>query len=496
MQGYLTTSYRIAEQFPLDIMPIAKANSSYFPHRITTKPVPTTTPSDLYSNPIARLTTNAVEELSWSTPRDRLKNKVLKKHTLDEYAEVLLLDEVIGFCFKFVELRARQALGKYSHPDDKITEYIQCVFNDMKGSVEEMVGRFVATTSFFGFLTAEIGWKYNTPGYYGHQRLDCLIPHSPLTTRVKGDKDGLMFVVDKSGQTNKEIPYEKCLHICNNLYENDPYGYGTGARTIGLFKVKRTALANAAVNTTNQAQGIWIVRADTSDTVVITDKFGKPLKGADGREMTASAVENAYQQLQSFDKNHYVVLDKKYEINWQPMPVDSAYSLGILDNIDRRLFMTQSVPYLAANEGVGGFGHSGVASFQATNLDSHISALIASIRDQIIEKVVKPMLVNNFGITAKDGWGKFDIDRSSDDTSAFAKAGLLLQGTGAGILSTTDISVINAFRSVLDLPSQTEEGQVAAIQKSVEMQKQQQDITNAIMPPEAQANPEQQTQYP
>jgi len=470
--------------------------NTYFPHRTNKGVRRTTSDTDLYSNPIARLTSETVKELAWVSPRDRIK-KTLKKYTLEDYAEVLLLDEVVGFCFKFIELRSRSAFGSYSHPNEKITEYMQGIFSDMKGSLDEIVGRFVAITYYFGFLTAEIGWKYNAPGFRGHQRLDCLIPHSPLTTRLKGDKTGIQFVIDRSGEKPAEVPYEKCLHIANNLYENDPYGYGTGSRTIGLFKVKRTALANAAVNTTNQAQGLWIIRANTADTVVITDKYGKPLQGADGKDLTASAVENAYKQLQGFDKNHFVVLDKSYEITWQPMPVDSAYSLGILENVDRRLFMTQSVPYLAANEGVGGFGHAGVASFQATNLDSHISALIEAIRDQIIEKIVKPILVNNFGITAKEGWGKFSIDKTADTNVSMGKAGLLLQGVAQGVLPQTDITVTNAFRKLLDLPPQTEEDQLEAIQKAVEMQQRQQQIQGKVAPtPDNAQDPSQQEKYP
>jgi hypothetical protein len=438
--------------------------------------------SGLYSNPIARLTQESVQELAWSPSRDRLKGKKLKKYTLEDYAEVLLLDEVIGFCFQLIKLRATEAFGKYSHNDDTVTEFVKTNFTDMDGTLEEFVGIAVAIAYFFGFFTGEIGWKYNTPGFYRQQRLKCLQPHNPLTTRFKGNKHGLFWVVDRSGDKPIDIPYEKCLHVSNRMYENDPYGYGSGARTIGLFKAKRTILSASAVAANNQAQGLWIVRADTADTVVLTDKNGKALQ-QDGRDMTASAVENAFNQLRDFDKNNFVILDKKYELNWQPMPVDSGFMQQSLEGIDRRLFMSQNVPYLIANEGSGGFGFTGVAAQQAITLDSQISALVKQVRDQILEKIVKPMLIRNFALKPKQGWGKFDVDKSSDPNQSMAQVNTINGSVAAGTL-TLDTTVKNKVRELLGLPPQTEEEQLAALEKAVQAQAMQQQATQQGAKPE------------
>ena len=448
----------------------------YLPHRANKTgniiKHPALASAGLYSNPIARLSQEVVQELSWSPPKDRLNKKQLKKYSLEDYAEVLLLDEVIGFCFQLIKLRATEAFGKYTHNDDKVAEFVKTNFADMDGTIEEFVGIAVALAYFFGFFTGEIGWKYNSPGFYRQQRLKCFQSHNPLTTRFKGNKHGLFWVVDKSGNKPVDIPYEKCIHICNRMYENDPYGYGSLARTIGLFKAKRTTLSAAAVAANNQANGLWIVRANTADTVVLTDKNGKPLQ-ENGRDVIASSIENAFNQLKDFDKNNFLILDKSYEINWQPMPVDAGFMQNMLEGIDRRLFMTQNVPYLVANEGSGGFGYTGVAAQQAITLDSQISALVKQVRDQVLEKVIKPMLIRNFALKPKQGWGRFDVDKSSDPNQALSQVNTINGCVTAGTL-TLDTTVKNKVRELLGLPPQTEEEQLAALQKSVEAQAMQQ----------------------
>lgn len=430
----------------------------------------------LYSNPIARLTAETVQELAWRPAKDKLRGKEFKKHTLEDCAEVLLLDEVIGFCFKLVELRAREAFGVYSHTDEKITEFIRGTIADMDGTLEELVGIACAIAFFFGFFTAEIGWKYNTPGFYRQMRLKQLLPHSPLTTRFKGNKNGLTAVVDRAGGgVPVDIPFQKCLHILNRdpVDPTNPYGNGTGMKTIGLFKAKRTCLSEWIVAGKNQSSGLWIVQANTSDSVVLTDHNGKPLQ-ENGRDRVVSAIENARSQLEDFDKNNFLVMDKAYTINWQAMPTDSGFFQTVLDGIDRRLFMAMNVPYLVANEGVGGgFGYSGVASLQSINLDSQISAIVKQVRDQIIEKIVKPLLFRNFALKPKQGWGKFDVEKTNDPSQASMKIQNILGAVGAGALPL-DNSVSNMLRDLLGLPNQTEEERLMAIQKAVEMQQMQQ----------------------
>lgn len=455
---------------------------SYLPHRTPRKgnvirhPASAAMSAGLYSNPIARLTAETVQELAWRPAKDKLRGKELKKHTLEDCAEVLLLDEVIGFCFKLVELRAREAFGVYSHTDEKITSFIRGTIADMDGTLEEFVGIACAIAFFFGFFTAEIGWKYNTPGFFRQMRLKQLLPHSPLTTRFKGNRNGLTSVVDRSGGgTPIDIPFLKCIHILNRdpVDPTNPYGNGVGMKTIGLFKAKRTCLSEWIVAGKNQSSGLWIIQANTSDSVVLTDHNGKPLQ-ENGRDRVVSAIENARSQLEDFDKNNFLVMDKAYTINWQAMPTDSGFFQTVLDGIDRRLFMAMNVPYLVANEGVGGgFGYSGVASLQSINLDSQISAIVKQVRDQIIEKIVKPLLFRNFALKPKQGWGKFDVEKTNDPSQASMKIQNILGAVGAGALPL-DNSVSNMLRDLLGLPNQTEEERLMAIQKAVEMQQMQQ----------------------
>ncbi len=172
------------------------------------------------------------------------------------------------------------------------------------------------------------------------------------------------------------------------------------------------------------------------------------------------------------------------------MNVDSSFFQSALDCIDRKLLSSQKVPYLTFNEGTGGFGFTGVASQQAITLDTQIRSLVEQVRDQIIEKLMRPLLVANFGLTAKEGWGRFEVDSSIDPVIALQKANAIMGAIQAQIIPATDIRVINVFRNLLGLPESDENQQIENIQRQAQIQayqmeimQQSQDLAQTLIPP-------------
>lgn len=479
------------------------------------KPVPNTQRKVLYhpayvqnisNNPVAArlnyLTTETISELAWK-PKGKVGDKK-KAYTLGDLEEVLLNDDVVSYCYAIKELRSRNSLGVFSHENEFYSKWGKELIEGMEGTLADTVGTAVAVSDYFGFFVAEIDFNHSVPGYRNQWRLNRLIPLSPKTTRFAGTKNFITHVIDRSDPSHpKWIPYSKCIHVTTGTYDKDPYGVGNGSKAIPYFKAKRVLQAEWVVAGKNQSNGMFIAKANSNHTVALLDERGNPML-QNGQPMTESAISNLLRQLENWDSSNWIVTDAENQVNWQPMGVDSGFFNSALDYLDRKLMMTQKVPYLTFQEGTGGFGYTGVASQQAITLDTQIRGLVEQVRDQLIEKIYRPLLVANFGVTAREGWGKFDIDPSIDPNVALQRANTIMGAIAQQIIPSTDIRVINVLRELLGLPESDEKAQLENIQKAAQLQAiQQQAMEQAspqqqgAAPPEGEAaSGEQDVSYP
>lgn len=80
----------------------------------------------------------------------------------------------------------------------------------------------------------------------------------------------------------------------------------------------------------------------------------------------------------------------------------------------------------------------------------------------------------NFSIGLYIG-GDFVVDATADPNLSLVKANSIMTAISTGILPASDNAVTNTLRELLGLPFQTEDEQLAAIQKSISLQAMQQD---------------------
>lgn len=408
------------------------------------------------SSRIAALTTEVINEINWKD----------KKYKLEDYEKVLLEDPVINAVVELKSLRASVSLGKYTHPRKDIEEWVQSNFSDMDGKLEDFVSK-AAIASYYGFFAGEIIWKNNSPGYKNEWRLGGLNPLNAKNVRFIGNKNGVSHI--KYNSIN--IPIKKCIHIYRGSYDGDPYGVGLGRRAIPYFKAKQVLMSEWIVAGRNQSSGLLMGFADSNTTVQLLDSKGNPLKNPDGTPITVSAPENLLRQIEQLDSNRFIVTDGANRIQWQPMSVDSNFFQLVLQFMNRQLLLTQLAPSLTFEEGISGLGiGSGIANVQKGVLDVQLDALVSQIKDQIIENVVRPLLVWNFGFTGKEGWGDFGVDAASDPNLSLQKANTIIGAIASQILPSTDNAVTNVLRDLLGLPQQNEEEQLKQIQQSIAIQ--------------------------
>ena len=115
--------------------------------------------------------------------------------------------------------------------------------------------------------------------------------------------------------------------------------------------------------------------------------------------------------------------------------------------LDRQIMKSFGVSALTFDEGSGNaLGNSGISQNHRSVLDSQIEAVVGQLRDKLIENVVRPLLVSNFGVKYSRNLGSFSMQPYSDPMLILQKGNFLMQAMSSGLIPSSDISAINALR--------------------------------------------------
>jgi hypothetical protein len=365
----------------------------------------------------------------------------------------------------------------HSNPD--ITDWVRGNFEDMEGTLQEAVYD-LALSCLIGFADCEINWKPSAPGFKSQWRLKSLQTINPEKIGYAGTRRGITYVIDKShpapGNRANWIPIGKVIHVDFGSHDGSPWGDALAEIAKPYIKAKQTLLSEWIVAGRNQSSGLMIGLADSTQSVALLDHTGNPLKNPDGTPRVVSAIQQLATQFEKLDNTNFLVTDKQNEVRWQPMSADSAFFMQALQYLDTKILLSQLIPKLTFDEGSSQFGNTSIAMMQKTLLDSQLIQITKKIQDQIIEKVIRPLLVFNFGLTAKDGWGSFTVDVSADQSQAQTRLGMLTQVVASQIIPAIDPGVVDSVRKLLDLPPQSGYESLEILERAAHVQGMQQKI--------------------
>jgi hypothetical protein len=452
---------------------------------------PTLTPatSGAIASSISILTHQAIQELT-------LKKK--GKYKISDYKEMITTDPVSKACVTLKQLRVQSSFGDYHHTDKAIQEWVRGNFEEMRGSLTQVVGD-LSTAMPFGFAIAECVYSSKMPGHYGEWRLERFIPLDPEHVSFAGAKGELTHVIYNDNGVKKWIPYEKCLHIigCRNF--GKPDGLAEAEAAMPYYRAKQLLFAEMVVAGKNNATGILFGQADSNDTVRYVDPSGKPVLKSDGSEVTVSAVDNLNMQLQNLEGSGIITTDLKNRLTPLLIPSGDGFWQISLTLLAKQIMLAYQVPSLIFDEGTSGLGNAGLSGSHRSTLDSNIYSIVVSIQEEILEKVISRLIAWNKNIKrqwnrAKD-YGEFKSQPSSDPNFEIARAGALLGAMTSSVIPASDIDAVNELRRALGVSAIDEQKMMDLI---VQQAQQQQIQMQGQMPPEqAPADPGQgQEQQP
>jgi len=389
---------------------------------------------------------------------------------LPEYIEMAKKDPMVRSCVELKCLRASTALGQYHHQNNRYEEWINSNWHTMKGSLRHKVGR-LASAAPLGFSVAEIVFENNCPGFRNQWRLKDLIVLDPTRISFEGKKGELDYVVYLDGNgVKRKIPYKQCLHIYNGfgstfLNDDDVYGDPESKTAYQYFKAKQAILSEMMVAAKNNATGIWVGKADSNVTVEVLDSLGQVMKDSQSNPITEPAMAGLLRQMLNLENNSVIVTDKDNDI----LPLSTQTSeqfwqlaINLLDQGIRRAY---GIPDLIFNEGSSSIQFGSIAKQHKSILDAQVESILLQIQDQIIEKIVRPLLVFNFG-ESRD-FGKFDTDHVLDPETQASRVQNLISAMTSNLVSGQNLSAKNTLHELLGLPSLSQEEQQQEIQKQL-----------------------------
>jgi len=429
-----------------------------------------------FSSRILRMASDTLEEIS------RIEDK---SGTLDDLITMMERDPVARSCMELKALRATTAFGKYEHNKRHIQDWMQHNISTMEGNLNQVVGQLCSAMG-VGFAVGEILFDSSLRNEWRLKGINVL---DPRRVTFKGNKCGIKYVVYRDNYgIEKYIPYNKCIHIVAGYTTNfnDPFGSAEGKRAYPYYQAKKTVLAEMTIAAKNNATGFWIGYTDSNDKVELLGPNGQPRKDSSGKIIhTSSATALAY-QLRQLENSSVLVTDIKNKIEPRQLSAGEQFWNLALTYLNQSITQAFHLPASIFNESHGLFG-GGVAETHKSVLDATIESIVQQIKDEMLNKMVRPLLQGNFG-EYRD-LGDFNAEVHKDTATKTALLQNIIAASSMQLVDSSDPDVINKVRELLDLPLKSEETVEQERLEREQIQQTQQQMFNE------QQNPEQFGEY-
>lgn len=437
------------------------------------------------SSRLGELTNSVLEDLTVPTRKYKLKDLVL----------ALEQDPITYACTQLKTARAVNSFGIYGHENKEIDTWIKYQFEEMNIAFSEVVGRLSSALP-LGFSICENIFKKTktkTGFSWGLDTFHFLNPEKVVFQVTKGDLSSIKFT-ESNGEV--KIPYWKCTHVTNGLSTNfgRKYAYGSPEliRAFPYIKLKQLIFAEMGISAKTLATGILVGRADSNNVVQLKDEFGRPISDGKGNYLTVTAVENLAKQFKTIENHSRIITDKSNEITALQIPNGAGFWSMALQLCDEQIMRSLLTPETIWREGNGALGMGALSQTQLSIFDSSIDAINKQIKENLIEKVVKPLIKWNFG--DQSNYGKFEHTVVNDPQNEAFIIQNLFTAIGSGILDGQDLEVQNLIRKKLGLNLISPDEQAQKDKIKQDMEKEMQKLQNIQQQEEQAKIPEQQQQ--
>lgn len=384
--------------------------------------------------------------------------KFRSDYELADLAQMLKECPINRVAVSIIALMTLTEFGEYHHSDTQtyytpngyttVQDWVRSNFETMKGSLPTIIARIIKQAYSLGCSCSEIIWTTHK-GEWRLYKIKILNPLKYNFKKKANQIEGITFHT-----TQKTIPYQKLIHIYSaSIEEPDdaPEGDPQAARAYPYFHSRQEFFKQWSIAGRRQATGLLVVQAPGDRMVAILNEKGEPIKKDDGSIKTQNAIYATVAAAKATENGSVLGTDINHKVSQIPSNAGERFFEHALQYYQKMIFYAYGIPSTIFDDTASGIGNAGINEGHRMILDSQIKAIVASIRDEILEKVIRPLLIANFGNKFEENLGEFKVEKELDPAAANSRILNLSLAISNGIISTKDIEAVNKLREDLGL---------------------------------------------
>lgn len=435
-----------------------------FPHVITSRNIERRDGNPLYEEfqPSLYVPTNARLTSSVQALTGRYITELYspKRRVYNEWIKMLDKDPIAAFCAGIKVLRAQITFGEYTHPNKDYQQFIRQNFANMEGSFRNVLAR-LASAMTFGCSVAEVNFSSTVPGFRNKWMLKDInvLDIRNLSARGKCGKVTEWGYRDRYNNT-VYIDHRKCLHITNTdlvPFNTDLiWGSADCERALNWYKLRQLVATEFAIASKNNAEGgVLVAKTSGTQRMQLYDANDQLRLDASGKAITVSKQKALYMQLKELESNNLLVTDLDTDIQILQTKTGEAFWSYAFDITEKNMALSFGVPQSLFTESSSAvFGNTGLSQNHKSMLDSSVTAVVSCLKEELINKVVKPLLIWEYGKVEEDNYGEFSFIADESAVDKNSRIATTLSCVASGLFSSDDVEIQNKLRKDLDLPPQ------------------------------------------
>lgn len=386
------------------------------------------------------------------------------KYSLQELMDMLRVCPVNRAAIELKALRAMTALGEYHNSDPTLyatasgnktmQEWVRGNFESMRGNLSDVSSKLIRQAYSLGHCCGEILWERKINYQTAEWRLKKIKILNPLQYSFAGKIGEVDRIIYRSRRlTPFAIPYSKLVHIYNPAIDEpeDPVGEAQASLAYPFFKARQLMLMQWTTAGQRQATGFIVIKTPADKTVAVYTKDGKPEINSDGSAKTQSSAMAVANSAKEIENGCIFVTDKENDV----IPITTNAGEGFFNTAltyyQKMIFYSYGIPSTIFDDTASGIGNAGINAGHKLILDAQIEAIIQSLREELIEKVIRPLLLANFGTRFEDNLGEFKSEKFLDPMQASARVNNLTLALTNGIIDNNDLEGVNRLREDLGI---------------------------------------------
>ncbi len=427
--------------------------------------------------------------------------------SVETFKRMVDTDDTIGSGIDFLTTCLASRIGRYVHPNEEITEWVNRALESIEGgwvaSIKELLG-----ATWAGFSVQEKVWANDPEMGFIVKKLISMPPSTILfETERTGEltNDGILQYQRNYNPANAaygsgsmfgfsggagagrndpfarlgdmpfpmrtgnsysylsiRIPKMKCIHYAFDAQGKfgNPYGRSLLRRAYKWYVMKDAFIQMLSVALDRKGTALTVVFADPNTTVGDDSKInpGTNPRGQGGKGIRAD--EAARRAFANVHNDSTIILPGKkgqiYDLEFVPQASNAADFISAIDLCNKSILRALLVPSLIFGNG-DGTGSYSLGQEHAKTFDKILDGILAGFLDTLLNQFIRQLLAFNFPIETwrEDGVGTFSKSEMSPEEIAKEMA-VIESAVTIGAVDMNSLEDLNIIRDKIRFPARKE----------------------------------------